>query len=87
LANMAIDMFATAAVLARTQRLLEERGMEGCERELMLCDLFCVESGKRFRAARLALDSKEEDDTRRSIAAAVRRAGGYFVTDAVMEDS
>ena len=85
LANMAIEMFATAAVLARTQRLLEERGLAGSEREVMLCDLFCVESGKRFRGARLALDSKEEDDTRRAIAAAVRGAGGYFVADAVME--
>jgi alkylation response protein AidB-like acyl-CoA dehydrogenase len=86
LATMAIEMFATASVLARTQRLLEARGLAGSEHELMLCDLFCVESGKRFRAARLALDSKEEDDTRRGIAGAVRAAGGYFVEDAVLEE-
>ena len=51
LADMAIELFATACVLARTQRLIEERGVEGCERELDLCDLFVVESGRRFRAA------------------------------------
>ena len=88
LANMAIELYATAAVIARTQRLLDERGVQGCERELALCDLFCVESGRRFRSQRLALDGREEevDDTRRAIAAAVREAGGYWVTDAILEE-
>src|SRR5829696_3757273 len=47
LANMAIELYATAATIARTQRLVDERGAEACERELLLCDLFCVESGRR----------------------------------------
>ena len=88
LANMAIEMFATAAVLARTQRLLDERGEAGASSELALCDLFCVESGRRFRGHRNALDTQEEDvdDRRRAIAAKVREAGGYFVTDAVLDE-
>jgi acyl-CoA dehydrogenase family protein 9 len=88
LANMAIELHATAAVLARTQRLIEERGVEGCARELALCDLFCVEAGRRFRAQRIALDAREEevDDTRRAVAAAVRAAAGYWVPDAVLEE-
>jgi alkylation response protein AidB-like acyl-CoA dehydrogenase len=87
LANMAIEMYATAAVLSRTQRLIDERGVEGCERELALCDLFCVEAGRRFRAQRIALDERETDvdDVRRGIAAAVRAAQGYWVPDPILD--
>src|SRR5690606_1109979 len=79
LANMAIELYATACTIARTQSLIETQGAEGSVREIALCDLFCVESGRRFRASRLALDSDEEsvDDRRRAIAAATRVAGGY----------
>jgi acyl-CoA dehydrogenase family protein 9 len=88
LANMAIDLFATACVIARTQSLIDECGAEKCEREMRLCDLFCVEAGRRFRGNRNMLDSKEEevDETRRSVAAAVRESGGYFVRDAILEE-
>src|SRR5438876_6207548 len=88
LANMAIDLFATAAVIARTQALIGGRGLEMCEREITLCDLYCVEAGRRFRANRNMLDSREEevDDTRRSVAAAVRGGKGYFVTDAILDE-
>jgi hypothetical protein len=50
----------------------------------MLCNLFSVEAGKRFREHRQSLDSAE-DNTRREVAAAVRRAGGYFVPDPILE--
>ena len=88
LANMAIDLFATASVIARTQSLIDERGVETCDREIALCDLFCVEAGHRFRGNRNMLDSREEevDDTRRGVAAAVRSGKGYFVTDAILEE-
>jgi acyl-CoA dehydrogenase family protein 9 len=88
LADMAIDLFATACVIARTQSLIDERGAESCEREIGLCDLFCVEAGRRFRANRNMLDSREEevDQTRREVAGSVREGGGYFVTDAILEE-
>jgi alkylation response protein AidB-like acyl-CoA dehydrogenase len=88
LADMAIDMYATACTIARTQRLLEEQGEAASARELALCDLFCVEAGRRFRARRIALDEREEevDDRRRAVAAAAREAGGYFVRDAILGD-
>jgi acyl-CoA dehydrogenase family protein 9 len=88
LANMAVELFATSAVIARTQSLIDARGIGAVSRELALCDLFCVESGRRFRANRNALDSREDevDDTRRKIAASVRESGGYFVTDAILEE-
>jgi acyl-CoA dehydrogenase family protein 9 len=88
LANMAIEMFATASALARTQRLIEERGADACAAELALCDLFCVEAGRRFRAHRLALEGREQevDDVRRAVAADVRARGGYVAPDAILGD-
>ena len=84
LADMAIELFATGCVLARTQRLIEERGSALSEHEIELCDLFVVESGRRFRARRQALLSAQ-DELRRVVARTVRGAGGYFVTDAILE--
>src|SRR5256885_1812803 len=61
LANMAIDLFATAAVIARTQSLIDERGVEMCDREIALADLFCVEAGGRVRTNPGMLASREEE--------------------------
>ncbi|MGQ0765789.1 MAG: acyl-CoA dehydrogenase family protein [Gemmatimonadota bacterium] len=87
LANMAIELFATACVIARTQKLLDERGIDGCAHELELCDLFCVEAGRRFRDNRNALETREEvvDDDRRGVAARVRVASGYSVPDSILD--
>ncbi|MEO7457428.1 MAG: acyl-CoA dehydrogenase family protein [Gemmatimonadaceae bacterium] len=85
LSDMAIELFATACVIARTQRLLEERGEEGCTRELALTDLFVVEAGRRFRASRGAIRSRQ-DDGRRAVARAVRDAHGYGVEGTIFPD-
>jgi acyl-CoA dehydrogenase family protein 9 len=87
LANMAIELFATACVIARTQQLIEQLGVEGSSHELSLCDLFCVEAGRRFRNARLALDGSEDavDDGRRAIAGVVSERIGYSVRDAILD--
>ena len=87
LANMAIEMLATACVISRTQSLIDSKGEEGAEREISLCDLFCVESGLRFRQARDTLDSLAEatDAKRVTIAGDVREAGGYFADDAILD--
>jgi acyl-CoA dehydrogenase family protein 9 len=84
LSDMAVELFATACTLARTQTLIDERGAEQCARELDLCDLFVVESGRRFRAARDALQSAQ-DETRRQVAQRIRSDAGYGVTDAILE--
>jgi acyl-CoA dehydrogenase family protein 9 len=84
LADMAIEMFATAAVLARTQSMIDARGVDACGRELDLCDLFVVESGRRFRRARGALQSAQ-DDLRRRVARRVRDDAGYGVSDAILD--
>jgi acyl-CoA dehydrogenase family protein 9 len=85
LSDMAIELFATACVLARTQRLIEERGAERCAVELDLTDLFVVEAGRRFRASRVSLQSPQ-DETRRAVAAAARAAGGYGVESTLLSD-
>ena len=83
LSDMAIEMFATACVLSRTQQLLADRGEEACAHELALCDLFVVDSGRRFRANRGALLSTQ-DELRRTIARDVRAAGGYAVPSTIL---
>jgi hypothetical protein len=87
LANMGIELFARAATISRTQRLLADGDEASRARVLALCDLFCVLSGRRFRAARNALDNSEHsvDDARRTAAAAVRAAEGYYVSDAILD--
>ncbi|HUQ21297.1 MAG TPA: hypothetical protein VM099_16915, partial [Gemmatimonadaceae bacterium] len=87
LANMAIDLVATACVMSRTQSLIDQLGVEGCSRELDLCDLFCVEAGRRFRTNRNSLEGLEADvdDTRRSIATTIREEQRYFVRDAILD--
>jgi acyl-CoA dehydrogenase family protein 9 len=85
LSDMAIELFATACVLARTQQLLEQRGEDGCAHELELCDLFVIEAGRRFRSHRLGVQSPQ-DETRRAVARGVREAGGYGVTSAILSD-
>ena len=84
IANMAIDLYATACVIARTQQLVAARGEEACERELALCELFCIDAGKRFRRNRLALDARE-DDLRRTVASHVRAAVGYGISDVILD--
>jgi acyl-CoA dehydrogenase family protein 9 len=84
LADMAIELFATGCVIARTQRLIEERGVALCDHEIELCDLFVIESGRRFRASRDAVQSAQ-DELRRAVARTVRAAGGYFVSDSILE--
>ncbi len=87
LADMSAELYARTATISRTQRLIEERGVEDCARELDLCDLFCVTSGRRFRGLRVALQEGGEtiDDRRRSIAAALRADGGYVVPAALLD--
>ena len=87
LANMAIELFATGCVISRTQSIIDEKGEENAEREISLCDLFCVESGLRFRLCRDTLGSLSEatDAKKRTVAADVREAAGYFVADAILD--
>ncbi len=87
LADMAAELYARTATISRTQRLIEQQGVDACARELDLCDLFCVSSGRRFRDLRIALEDGGEtiDDRRRSIARSLREDSGYQISGALME--
>ncbi len=88
LADMAMELYARTATIARTQRLIAERGAERCEREIALTALFCLQSGRRFRAARMELDGdagEAMDAFRLAIAATVRSDGGYASDDALLD--
>jgi alkylation response protein AidB-like acyl-CoA dehydrogenase len=88
LADMAIELYARTTTIARTQRLIEEQGAEACAREIALTDLFCIQSGRRFRAIRMELDGdagEAVDDLRRDIAARIRAEQGYGSSDALMD--
>jgi len=88
LADMAIELYARTTTIARTQRLIEERGAEACAREIALCELFCVQSGRRFRALRMELDGDAGasiDALRLRVAATVRADAGYASPDGVLD--
>lgn len=88
LADMAIELFATASTLSRTQSIIDRDSRDRADVAVQLCGLFCVESGRRFRDARNSLDSSEDsvDDARRRVAASVRAAAGYPIGDALLND-
>ena len=88
LANMAIELFATACVISRTQSLIEQKGEAASEGAIALCRLFCVEAGRRIRSAREALNGREEevDATRKEIAGVIRQEQRYFVEDAILRE-
>ena len=88
LADMAMELYARSTTIARTQRLIDEHGVEACARELALTALFCLQSGRRFRATRMELEGdagEAMDDLRRAVAATVRREAGYRSDDALLD--
>ena len=87
LAEMAMEIYARTATIARTQRLIMEVGAGSSSHEIELTNLFCLQSGRRFRSLRLELDGdagETIDDLRRSIASRVRSEKGYAPGDSVM---
>ncbi len=88
LADMSMELYARVTTISRTQRLIEERGAEATAREIALTDLFCLQSGRRFRASRMELEGDTGatmDDLRRRIAAQIREDAGYASDDALLD--
>lgn len=88
LADMAIELYARATTIARTQMLIEQRGADACAREIALCELFCMQSGRRFRSVRMELEGdagESIDSLRRAIATRVREERGYATSDAMLD--
>ena len=87
LAEMAMEIYARTSTIARTQRLLEHGDEAQYARELTFTDLFCRESGLRFRNARNGLNEPDDatDVLRIAVAGMVRADGGYGSTDAMVD--
>jgi acyl-CoA dehydrogenase family member 9 len=76
IANVAIDLYAIAAVLSRTTRAIERRGEEGARRELDLTSVFVGTARKRLADNIASLD-ENDDELRKAIASKTCADGGY----------
>jgi acyl-CoA dehydrogenase family protein 9 len=76
IAEVAVDLYALAAVLSRTTRLVEQRGEEGARRELDLASGFAVLAQKRL-ADRLGHMERDEDELLKQVAVRSYEDGGY----------
>ncbi len=75
-ADIAIDLYALAAVITRTTRAIERRGEEGARRELDLASVFASAAEKRLVENVAAFD-KNDDELRKAVAAKTCADGGY----------
>jgi len=76
MADLAIDLYALAAVISRTTRAIERRGEEGSRREIDLASVF-ASSAKRRMAEQVAAMDENDDELRKSIAQRTCTDGGY----------
>jgi acyl-CoA dehydrogenase family protein 9 len=75
-ADIAIDLYAIASVIARTTRAIERRGEEGARREIDLTSVFVSAAEKRL-AANVAAADKNDDELRKAVADKTYGDGGY----------
>jgi acyl-CoA dehydrogenase family protein 9 len=76
IADIAIDLYAVASVMARVTRALEEKGEAACEFELGIAEAFTMRASRRIRGNFKAID-KNDDDQIKMIAAKVCDLGKY----------
>jgi acyl-CoA dehydrogenase family protein 9 len=75
-AELAIDLYAVAACIARTTTAIEKRGEEGARREIDLTSVFVAAAEKRMAQTVAAFD-KNDDELRKAIASKTYVDGGY----------
>jgi acyl-CoA dehydrogenase family member 9 len=75
-ADIAIDLYAMVATVARTTRLIEERGEGGAEQEARLTRLFCRKARRRIRENFRRLN-RNDDELEVNIAQAFYEETGY----------
>jgi acyl-CoA dehydrogenase family protein 9 len=76
IAESAIDIYALAAVLSRTSRIIEQRGEDGARREIDMASGFAALAGRRIRD-RLQDMEREEDELLKQIASRTYGDEGY----------
>jgi len=75
-AEMAMDLYAIAACIARTTKAIAARGEEGARREIDLTSIF-VTSAERRLARLVAEVDKNDDELRKAVASKTYVDGGY----------
>ena len=75
-ADLAIDLYAIAAVLSRTTRAIERQGEEGARREIDLTQIFVTAAGKRLRETSASFD-ENDDELRKAVATRAYNDGNY----------
>jgi acyl-CoA dehydrogenase family protein 9 len=75
-ADMAIDLYAIAACIARTTRAIEKRGEEGARREIDLTSIFVAAAEKRMAQIVAEVD-RNDDELRKAVASKTYVDGGY----------
>jgi acyl-CoA dehydrogenase family protein 9 len=75
-ADIAIDLYAIAACVARTTRAIERRGEEGARREIDLTSVFVTAAEGRLARTVASVD-KNDDELRKLVASKTYVDGGY----------
>ncbi|MDP9037013.1 MAG: acyl-CoA dehydrogenase family protein [Myxococcota bacterium] len=75
-ADLAIDLYATAACIARTTAAIERAGHEGARREIELTTVFVGAAENRMRQTLAAVD-ENDDELRKTVASKACVDGGY----------
>ena len=77
IADVAIDLLALCAAIARTSRLIEKRGLDQCTQELNMTFAFYSDARRRIRANLRAGTGRNNDEEIKSVADAVIASAGY----------
>lgn len=75
-AELAIELYAVAACIARTTHAIERRGEEGARREIDLTGIFVAAAEKNMKQIVAEVD-QNDDELRKSVASRTYDDGGY----------
>jgi acyl-CoA dehydrogenase family member 9 len=76
IADMAIDLYAVAACVARTTRAIERRGEEGARREIDLTSVVATAAEERMQRIVASFD-RNDDELRKAVASKAYADNGY----------
>ncbi|MBI2893117.1 MAG: acyl-CoA dehydrogenase family protein [Deltaproteobacteria bacterium] len=77
LAEIAMDLYAMAAVISRTTRAIERRGEEGAQREIQMCTAFCGRAEHRMKKQMREFDSNDDDVLKAIAQTSFKDVDGY----------
>jgi hypothetical protein len=77
IADISIDLLALSATVARTTRIIEQRGLEKAGNEISMTYTFYSDARSRIRGNLRASTGHNNDQSIQDVAAAAISAGGY----------